>query len=136
VDDTHPDYHFMRDQYLELLWTAQRIEDRRLTELILKRLKDTALEMTVTPVPACEIIPFPGIIVHSDGGADGYDLGAGRLSPGGANRYLGEDRENRPMWAAHSGKGVCATILLPSGRWPHSSLPANHLQPEQRRAMQ
>lgn len=73
MDDTHPDYHFMRDQYLELLWTAQRVEDRRLTELILKRLKDTALEMTVTPVPACEIIPFPGIIVHSDGGADGYD---------------------------------------------------------------
>ncbi|BBO71465.1 hypothetical protein DSCA_53950 [Desulfosarcina alkanivorans] len=73
MDPTHPDYHFMRDQYLELLWAAQRVEDRRLTELILRRLKDTALEMTVAPEPACEIIPFPSIIVHPVGCADGYD---------------------------------------------------------------
>jgi hypothetical protein len=60
-------YHEMRDQYLELLWTAQKVEDRRLTELILQRLKDTAIEMTVAPSPACEIIPFPCIIGHPYG---------------------------------------------------------------------
>ena len=53
-----------RDQYLELLWTAQKVEDRRLTELILLRLKEMAIEMAVTPTPACEIIPFPSIIVQ------------------------------------------------------------------------
>ncbi|WP_419656268.1 uncharacterized protein Dvar_53710 [Desulfosarcina variabilis str. Montpellier] len=60
-------YHEMRDQYLELLWAAQKVEDRRLTELILQRLKDTAIEMTVAPSPACEIIPFPCIIGHHYG---------------------------------------------------------------------
>jgi hypothetical protein len=65
VDDYDQNYqYYMRDQYLELLWTAQKVEDLRLTELILQRLKDTALEMTVAPAPACEIIPFPSIIVH------------------------------------------------------------------------
>jgi hypothetical protein len=54
----------MRDQYLELLWAAQKVEDRRLTELILQRLKDTAIEMTVAPSPACEIIPFPCLIAR------------------------------------------------------------------------
>jgi hypothetical protein len=57
----------MRDQYLELLWTAQKVEDRRLTELILLRLKDMAIEMAVAPSPACEIIPFPSIIVQPIG---------------------------------------------------------------------
>jgi hypothetical protein len=66
VDDTHPDYHFMRDQYLELLWAAQRVEDRRLTELDPQASQGHGpMEMTVAPAPACEIIPFPGIIVHS-----------------------------------------------------------------------
>lgn len=65
MNDTHQDHSFMRDQYLEPLWTAQKVEDRRLTELILQRLKDTAIEMTVAPTPACEVIPFPCIFVHS-----------------------------------------------------------------------
>ena len=69
MDDNNRDYHCMRDHYLELLWAAQKVEDRRLTELILRRLKDTALEMTTAPAPACEIIPFPRTIVC----ADGYD---------------------------------------------------------------
>lgn len=69
MDDNNRDYHCMRDHYLELLWAAQKVEDRRLTELILRRLKDTALEMTTAPAPACEIIPFPHRIVY----ADGYD---------------------------------------------------------------
>lgn len=64
MSDSKQDDHWMRDQYLELLWAAQKVEDRRLTELILRRLKDTALEMTVAPTPACEIIPFPCIIRH------------------------------------------------------------------------
>lgn len=66
----HNDRHYndTRDQYLEMLWVAQRVEDRRLTELILQRLKDTAIEMTVAPAPACEIIPFPCIIGHPSGG--------------------------------------------------------------------
>ena len=59
-----------RDQYLELLWAAQKVEDRRLTELILQRLKDMAIEMAVSPTPACEGIPFPSIIAHPLGGAD------------------------------------------------------------------
>ncbi len=67
MDDKFQDYHFMRDQYLELLWAAQKVEDRRLTELVLQRLKDTAIEMTVAPAPACEVIPFPSIIVHTTG---------------------------------------------------------------------
>ena len=63
----------MRDHYLELLWAAQKVEDRRLTELVLRRLKDTALELTAAPAQACEIIPFPSIIVHSNACADGFD---------------------------------------------------------------
>ena len=73
MGDNNQDYHCMRDQYLELLWAAQKVEDCRLTELILRRLKDTALEMTVAPAPACEIIPFPSTIVCTSGCADGHD---------------------------------------------------------------
>ena len=58
----NPNDHFMRDQYLDMLWKAQRIEDHRLAELILKRLKGVAIEMTVAPVAACEVIPFPGSV--------------------------------------------------------------------------
>ena len=64
MDPTNQDYNGTRDQYLELLWAAQKVEDRRLTELILLRLKDMAIEMAVSPTPACEIIPFPSIIVQ------------------------------------------------------------------------
>jgi hypothetical protein len=67
VNHNDQDYNDTRDQYLELLWAAQRVEDRRLTELILQRLKDTAIEMTVAPAPVCEIIPFPCIIIHPNG---------------------------------------------------------------------
>ena len=63
--DSLNDPCFMRDQYLELLWAAQRVEDRRLTEMILGRLKAIAYEMTVAPAPACEVIPFPSLIVHA-----------------------------------------------------------------------
>lgn len=73
MDDKNQDYPYMRDQYLDLLWAAQKVEDRRLTELILQRLKDTAMEMTVAPAPACEIIPFPSIIVHPAGCSHGLD---------------------------------------------------------------
>ena len=73
MDDNNRDYHCMRDHYLELLWAAQKVEDRRLTELILRRLTDTALEMTVAPASTCEIIPFPSTIVCATGCADGYD---------------------------------------------------------------
>jgi hypothetical protein len=73
VDSSNQDYHGVRDQYLELLWTAQKVEDRRLTELILLRLKDMAIEMAVSPTPACEIIPFPSIIVQPMGsGGESY----------------------------------------------------------------
>jgi hypothetical protein len=67
VDPINRDYHGTRDQYLELLWAAQRVEDKRLTELILLRLKEMAIEMAVSPTPACEVIPFPNIIVHPVG---------------------------------------------------------------------
>jgi hypothetical protein len=73
MGDNNQDYHCMRDHYLELLWAAQKVEDCRLTELILRRLKDTALEMTVAPAPACEIIPFPSTIVYSSGFVEGHD---------------------------------------------------------------
>ena len=73
MGDNNQDYHCMRDHYLELLWAAQKVEDCRLTELILRRLKDTALEMTVAPAPACEIIPFPSTIVYTSGCADRHD---------------------------------------------------------------
>jgi hypothetical protein len=73
MSDNNQDYHCMRDHYLELLWAAQKVEDCRLTELILRRLKDTALEMTVAPAPACEIIPFPSTIVYTSGCADRHD---------------------------------------------------------------
>lgn len=68
------DYHGMRDQYLEILWTAQKVEDRRLTELILRRLKDMAYEMAISPAPACEIIPFPNIVAQPLGPASEDDL--------------------------------------------------------------
>ena len=64
MDPIRYDWYGMRDQYLELLWAAQKVEDRRLTELVLKRLKDMAIEIAVHPSPACEIIPFPSIIVQ------------------------------------------------------------------------
>lgn len=67
MNDHNQDYNCMRDQYLELLWAAQKVEDRRLTELILLRLKDMAVEMAIAPSPACEIIPFPSIIVQPSG---------------------------------------------------------------------
>lgn len=73
MDSNNQDYHCMRDHYLELLWAAQKVEDRRLTELVLRRLKDTALEMTAAPAPACEIIPFPCTIVYTPGYADQDD---------------------------------------------------------------
>lgn len=64
MDPINQDHHGMRDQYLELLWAAQKVEDCRLTELILLRLKDMAIEMAISPAPACEIIPFPSIIAQ------------------------------------------------------------------------
>ncbi len=73
MDHNNQDYHGMRDQYLELLWVAQKVEDRRLTELILLRLKDMAIEMAVSPSPACEIIPFPSIIVQPLGSISEQD---------------------------------------------------------------
>lgn len=72
-DKNYQDENCIRDQYLELLWAAQKVEDLRLTELILQRLKDTALVMTVIPAPACEVIPFPNIIVHTSGCANRYN---------------------------------------------------------------
>jgi hypothetical protein len=75
VDPINQDYHGTRDQYLELLWAAQKVEDRRLTELILARLKDMAIEMAINPTPACEIIPFPSIIVQPIGPSDEQDHG-------------------------------------------------------------
>ena len=74
MDPVDRNYYCMRDQYLELLWAAQKVEDRRLTELILLRLKDMAIEMAVAPSPACEIIPFPSIIVQPLGACSESDL--------------------------------------------------------------
>lgn len=73
MSDNNQEYHCMRDHYLELLWAAQKVEDCRLTELILRRLKDTAMEMTVAPAPACEVIPFPSTIVFTSDCTDGHD---------------------------------------------------------------
>ncbi len=36
MGDSNPDDHCMRDQYLKLLWAAQKVEDCRLAELILR----------------------------------------------------------------------------------------------------
>ena len=63
MDATNLEGHFLHDQYLELLWKAQKVEDHRLAELILRRLKGVAMEMTVAPVSACEVIPFPGMSI-------------------------------------------------------------------------
>lgn len=73
MGDNDQDYHCMRDHYLELLWAAQKVEDCRLTELILRRLKDTAIEMTVAPAPVCKVIPFPSTIVYTSKCADGHE---------------------------------------------------------------
>lgn len=61
MDADNLEGHFLHDQYLELLWKAQKIEDHRLAELILRRLKGMAMEIAVAPVSACEVIPFPGM---------------------------------------------------------------------------
>lgn len=69
----NPNGHFMRDQYLELLWTAQKIEDHRLVDLILRRFKAMAIEMTLAPVSACEVIPFPGMVACTNVPCAGCD---------------------------------------------------------------
>jgi hypothetical protein len=100
VDDTRQDYSFMRDQYLELLWAAQKMEDRRLMEMVLLRLKYMAIEMTVAPTPACEIIPFPGTIIQTATSPDFLE-------------------ENRPLWPRQPLRhlvsilcGYCAVVVF------------------------
>lgn len=67
MNEKNQDYYCIRDLYLELLWAAQKVEDRRLTELILRRLKDTAMDLAPPPASTCDVLPFPGLFIHHAG---------------------------------------------------------------------
>lgn len=67
MNEKNQDYYCMRDLYLELLWAAQKVEDQRLTELILRRLKDTAMDLAPAPASTCDVIPFPGLFIQHAG---------------------------------------------------------------------
>ena len=51
-----------RDIYLELLLEAQKIEDRKLVQLIRSRLREFS-QMSSPTNYGCQIIPFPGVCV-------------------------------------------------------------------------
>lgn len=58
MTDTTDQYIETTNLYWEMLWKAQRIEDKKLVHLIRRRLSD----LTSQPHPAplsCQIIPFP-----------------------------------------------------------------------------
>ena len=57
----------IRDQYIEttnlyweMLWKAQRMEDKKLVQLIRRRIKEMARQAAHQPC-ACRIIPFPAV---------------------------------------------------------------------------
>ncbi len=56
MTDTKDQYIETTNLYWEMLWKAQRIEDRKLVHLIRRRLQD--IKSRPCPEP-CRIIPFP-----------------------------------------------------------------------------
>ena len=52
------DYFEATDLYLEMLYTAQKVEDQKLMAIIRRRLKDQAHKMMI-PESGCEVIVFP-----------------------------------------------------------------------------
>ena len=52
-------YNDTTDLYLQILWSAQKIEDRKLIAMIKDRLTHQALPIGEESLP-CEVIPFPG----------------------------------------------------------------------------
>ena len=52
-------YNDTTDIYLQILWSAQKIEDRKLILMIMDRLTNQALPIGEQSLP-CEVIPFPG----------------------------------------------------------------------------
>jgi hypothetical protein len=56
--DIKDQYVETTDLYLEMLWQAQRVEDRKLVSLLHQRLLHLTSAQHPNPVP-CRIIPFP-----------------------------------------------------------------------------
>lgn len=52
------DYFEATDLYLEMLYTAQKVEDKKLMAIIRRRLKEQAHKMMI-PESDCEVIVFP-----------------------------------------------------------------------------
>lgn len=63
MDNRGEPYNETTDLYQQMLWTARRMEDQKLVELILKRLK-TGTESVVTTAAGCQVIAFPASCVH------------------------------------------------------------------------
>ena len=53
-------YNDTTDLYRQILWSAQKIEDRKLIAMIKERLTNQALPLGEESLP-CEVIPFPGV---------------------------------------------------------------------------
>ncbi len=58
--DIKDQYVETTDLYLEMLWQAQRVEDRKLVGLLHQRLLNLTSTKQTNPV-ACRIIPFPAL---------------------------------------------------------------------------
>ena len=50
-----------RDQYLQIMEKAQKMDDEKLIRLILKKLADLGRTGVTTTDSGCMIIPFPGV---------------------------------------------------------------------------
>ena len=50
-----------RDQYMQIMEQAQKIDDQKLIRLILKKLADLGRAGVTTTNSGCMIIPFPGV---------------------------------------------------------------------------
>jgi hypothetical protein len=56
-------YNETTDLYQQMLWTAKKVEDQKLVELIMKRLINGAESFFVTDA-GCKVIPFPNPYVQ------------------------------------------------------------------------
>lgn len=69
-----------RDIYLEILQDAQKVEDRKLIQLIGTRLRESCLTDPVLD-NGCEIIPFPGVYSIATAPPPGSILESGPFWP-------------------------------------------------------
>jgi len=61
MTDARDQYIETTNLYWEMLWKAQRIEDKKLVHLIRRRLLDIKNQPHPAPL-ACQIIPFPASV--------------------------------------------------------------------------